>query len=77
MLSFSIRKSISNDCVECASGNYIETFGDNCWLENRDGTDPRDIEMHNTTDKLLMKTILMSTAYAIACLFVRDGDVPA
>ncbi|KAH9866048.1 hypothetical protein J1614_008612 [Plenodomus biglobosus] len=71
----SIRAFIDKECSECASGRgHYAGLGDNCWLENLDGGDPPGTQEHNKIEKLYVKAILLSTAYSIASLFIRNGD---
>lgn len=76
LLSPLISKFLPGDCPDCTSLWDSDHSVDSCWsdesleLEGVSST-------HNQHPRLFLNAILLATRYAIACLFLRDGDSSA
>ena len=70
-----IARFIDKECPDCTSLYESDHTVDSCWSDESSEIEGSSSN-HNQKPRLFLNAILLATSYAIACLFLRDGDFP-
>lgn len=77
LLSPLICKFLPTECPDCTSLWDSDRPVDSCWSDEDSEPEEGISSNHNERPRLHLNAILLATSYAIACLFLRDGDSSA